>query len=791
MRWRTWWRELSGPRRHALIRAVRAAIVIPLTFGVAHLVLGDARAAVFAAFGGFALLILIDWAGWRRYRLFAYLAMAGLGAVLITVGTLCSRNAVLALFVALVVVFVILFTGVLNGYVAAASTGAVLILVLPVSIPGDLDAIPPRLIGWGLACVVAIPTALFLWPDRPRYELWNAAANACNAIAHLMERSVRGQPGEAARIAHATVGEMRELYVGTPYRPTRTPGQDRALVCVGNELDWLFSLAVRVVADAGRSAATTLTPRENHHVVEQSVAVLRACGDRLRGGPPEPDLVALDAARVRLADAVVARVREIDDDAFLARAIRPSLRIRALSYATYAVATTTLRATGGSARVEEASATVRERSVAEPFGRYGGTPPPRARGPGRWARAVSHLTPRSVWFRNSVRGAVGVALAVYIAQTLGVSNAFWVVLATLSVLRSTATGTGATVLRTLVGTVIGVVVGAGIVILVGSHLVLLWVLLPFVVFLASYAPGALSFTGGQVAFSLMVLILFNIVRPTGWEVGLVRLEDIGIGCAISLLVGVMLWPRGADSVLWRQVAASYRSGIDYVTAAVRNLATSGEGAAEPRPGHDSRMAYESAARIAASENLRLDDAFGQYLSRRTVHPERVSAAAALVAGANRLLLAGHTLAALAAAGEARPRVGHASDSELPGTGDDPDPLGRQSQALRGWYHDLAASVTDPAMPIPAAQPRDPADQAFILRCLRRIGAAERDAQISHTLHQLWATQQLAYVWDLQPRLVGAAGRLTGRLAGRVAGRVAAQEPPVDPVSRGGDDPGGP
>ncbi|MGW5363645.1 FUSC family protein [Actinopolymorpha pittospori] len=779
MRWRKWWRDLSGPRRHALIRGARAAIVIPLTFGLAHLALGNPRASVFAAFGGFALLVLIDWAGWRRYRLFAYLAMAGLGAVLITVGTLASRNSVLALFVTLVIVFVALFAGVLNGYVQAASTGAVLLFVLPISIPGDLDAVPPRLIGWGLACVVAIPTALFLWPDRPRYELWNAAANACDAIAEVMEKTVRGQPGEAARVAHVTVAEMRELYVTTPYRPSRTPGGDRALVCVGNELDWLFSLTVRVVADAGGSPATTLTPREDAEVAHQCVAVLRACADRLRGGSAEPDLLALDTARIRLASAVVGRVREIDDDAFLARAISPPLRIRALSYATYAVATTTLRATGGTARVEEAASTVRERSVAEPLGRYARTPPPRRPGNGRWARAVSHLTPHSVWFRNSVRGAVGVALAVYIAQILGVSNAFWVVLATLSVLRSTATGTGVTVLRALVGTVIGVVVGAGIVILVGSHLVLLWVLLPFVVFLASFVPG-LSFTGGQVSFSLMVLILFNIVRPTGWQVGLIRLEDIGIGCAISLLVGVMLWPRGADAVLWRQVAASYRSGIDYITAAVRDLAASRDRAAVRAP--DSRTEFESASRTAGSDNVRLDDAFGQYLARQTVQPERVSAAAALVAGANRLLLAGHALAALAHVSEARARAEGIDDREPPGSADDPDPLGRQSESLRGWYYDLAASVADPAMPVPAAQPRNPADHAFIVRCLRRVGAAERDAQISHTLHELWATQQLAYIWDLEPRLVGAAGRLSGR--------VDAQEPPVEPVSRGPEDPGG-
>ena len=56
---------------------------------------------------------------------------------------------------------------------------------------------------------------------------------------------------------------------------------------------------------------------------------------------------------------------------------------------------------------------------------------------------------RSVWFRNSARGAVALAAAVAVAKLTDVQHAFWVVLGTLSVLRTSAAATGSTALRAL------------------------------------------------------------------------------------------------------------------------------------------------------------------------------------------------------------------------------------------------------------------------------------------------------------------------------------------------------
>jgi uncharacterized membrane protein YccC len=109
--------------------------------------------------------------------------------------------------------------------------------------------------------------------------------------------------------------------------------------------------------------------------------------------------------------------------------------------------------------------------------------------------AFDHASLRSVWFQNSVRGAVGLALAVYIAQRTGLQHAFWVVLGTLSVLRSNALGTGWSILSALAGTAVGLVVGALLVIGIGTHQAVLWAVLPVAILLAAYAPRAIRFRG--------------------------------------------------------------------------------------------------------------------------------------------------------------------------------------------------------------------------------------------------------------------------------------------------------
>src|SRR5207245_4285352 len=89
-----------------------------------------------------------------------------------------------------------------------------------------------------------------------------------------------------------------------------------------------------------------------------------------------------------------------------------------------------------------------------------------------------HASFRSVWFLNSLRGSLALAAAVLVADLSGVQHGFWVVLGTLSVLRTNAASTGSTALRALGGTAIGFLVGALLMLGIGTSPAALWAALP-------------------------------------------------------------------------------------------------------------------------------------------------------------------------------------------------------------------------------------------------------------------------------------------------------------------------
>ena len=123
-----------------------------------------------------------------------------------------------------VVGFVILFSGVINGYFAAAGFAALLLFIIPVTFPGPASVIPERLEGWGLAAGVGISAVMLVWPTRPPDTLRATAARACRALADLLDSESSGDRaavGDKAQAASAAVAGVRRTFVSTPYRPTR------------------------------------------------------------------------------------------------------------------------------------------------------------------------------------------------------------------------------------------------------------------------------------------------------------------------------------------------------------------------------------------------------------------------------------------------------------------------------------------------------------------------------------------------------------------------------------------
>jgi hypothetical protein len=286
------------PDLAALKTAARAAIVIPSVFAFADNVIQQPQTSIFAAFGSFALLVLVEFGGPPRTRFLAYLALAGVGALFIVLGTLCSRNEWLAAAVMAVVGFAILFSGAISGYFAAGATGALLTFILPVTLPAANSAIPDRLEGWGLASGAGICAVMLLWPPRQSTVLQRDAARALRAVAELME--ARGhEVAERARVAREAVDGLGRRLLGTQHRPTGPTQPTAALASLPDELDWLLSF----LAPPAEQPKLDLARADDEQALEAGAAVLRAGADRLEGEAAHPDFARTDRAREAVARA--------------------------------------------------------------------------------------------------------------------------------------------------------------------------------------------------------------------------------------------------------------------------------------------------------------------------------------------------------------------------------------------------------------------------------------------------------------------------------------------------------
>ena len=617
-------RAPADPGFAALRRAARAALVIPLVLAFTILVLNGGQSVIFAVFGCFALLVMSDFGGQRPARALAYLTATLVGAVLVTMGTLVSVSAGLAAAVMFVVGFAIALSRVFGGYVAAAQTGMLLSFVIAVSIPAPASAIPARVGGWVMAGVISTLAGVVLWPRFERVMLRKQAARGCLAIANLVER-MRTDDRELPRLLEAArqaERAARQAFTATTKRPAGPTRRDRAFVQLLTELQRVVDIIERPFQQPRVALRPCLA--ESDHLAAVIVAALRGSADALTGGTP-PDLRAVEQAREAHRAAL---------DRWAAEQLRAGLPVdevldgldvdhtlRVVGYLTIALGTNAVIAAG-----QQPDDAV-DLPVTAP--RLEGLPGTAI----RIARTIrTHLEPTSTVMQNSLRVAVGLGLAVLLARILGLSHAFWVVLGTLQVLRSTALGTGRTVVQALIGNVVGVVIGGVFALLAGNHPLVMWAALPIAIFLAAYAATAVGFAASQAAFTINLIVIFNLISPAGWQVGLVRIEDLAVGAAISIVVGLLLWPRGARRELARSVAGFYRAVIAYLDRTFDRVL-----GVQPPAGPD------PARRSVIQAAERAGEAFDAFLNERSATSADPQTAGFLLAAGNHAILAGDLL----------------------------------------------------------------------------------------------------------------------------------------------------
>ncbi len=729
------WIRTKDPDYLTIKRSVRAAVVIPAIFGVAHAAFSNVQIDLFTAFGSFALLLLVDFAGRPRVRFASYLVLFAVGCGFIALGTLASTHKVAAVAAMAVVGFLVLFAGIVMPQAATASTAALLIFVLPVAVAAPPSQIGPRLLGWTLAAVVCIPACMFVWPTPWHDTLRTRLAAALAAVARVADAHAAGQPdGDAHDSLTTELGLLRRQFQATPYPPTSTASTAVALSKLVGRVEWVAN-------------NSTLSSSQTMDLEPEVRAVLASAADTLRRSAAlvcdenahpvdDPTLIralqdSVDHLNALMGDELEADVSKILDrepvdvlgapGGEFASALDPGFHSRALGIATEMVSDAALAAAGAPTVVDQRLGM--GESTSRNFA----------------AHLFSHLSFHSVWFRNAVRGAAGLALAVAVVEVTNVSHGFWVVLGTLSVLRTNALGTGATALRAIGGTAVGFLIGSVIMIGVSDHWILLWFLLPLAVLVSGVAPAMISFAAGQAGFTLVVMILFNIIEPTGWRVGLTRIEDVAIGCAVSVVVGVLFWPRGATAALGRALSAAFVANSGYLSDAVDRLTITTR-----------QVDTEPGQRASHSTYLLLDDAFREFFAERGAKVVSVETVSQLFTGANRIRLAAYTLARLPAL---PPADGQPEMESVATAG----AVLRDSYAsYHRWYEEFAELL---------AQRRDsldpPPDHDRLLHDVLRTAFEEARSErrldrIRVTLQMLWADQLLESQSQVQVDLTASA-----------------------------------
>ncbi|HEY1775400.1 MAG TPA: FUSC family protein [Solirubrobacteraceae bacterium] len=741
----SWIRSRDGDLL-ALRRAGRAAIVMPGLFAFAVKVIGNPTVGAFAAFGAFSMLLLASFGGAMADRIRAQIALALCGAVFVTLGTLVSTVDWLAAILTAVLAFAVLFAGVVSSVLASATTALLLSLILPVSLPGAAATIPDRLVGWGLATAASLLAITLLWPSPSRNPLRGQAISAARALAARLRAHVAymlGTPGVsvddlAAACDHAdeTVRTLQRSFYATPYRPTGLSTATRVLVRLVDEMSWLNSV---VFLAAGRKPVGPVDPSvcavktAAATVLESAVGVLE---------DPENDPAPLAAALTHLRAAAIemeghatvtlppsdTRTHEGDEDqqamGELINALDPAFRAQELSFVASQIGTNASIVGAAERRSWLAHVLGREPVISKTLS-------------AAQARAASHLESHSVWLHNSLRGAVALGVAVLLSGVIGAEHAFWVVLGSLSVLRSNALATGQNAVRGLLGTVCGFAIGGILVTVIGSDTTVLWLLLAPAVLVAGFAPSAISFAAGQAAFTVTLVILYNILAPTGWQVGLVRVEDIALGCAVSLAVGILFWPRGAAAALGDALAQAYNDGARYLAAAVSFGMGRCDSAAAPHPS----PTLESSS--AAASARRLDDTFRTYLAERGAKRVPLSEMTALVTGVAGLRLAADAVLDLWQRDDGRADGDRAAARRE---------LVAGAEAVSGWYEQLAGSLAGHGE-VPQPLQREAIEDARLVDALARdLSDASRRTSAT-AVRMIWTSDHLDAALRLQHTLV--------------------------------------
>lgn len=545
----------SDPQLRYLHRAIRAVAVGAPLFWLFQAVLDMPNAAGGAVFAVISLGSFADFWGSSRRLAFRYLVTGAAGLVMLGLGALASRNTAAALGVTAAVSFAAMYLGVLGTPFYLARFPVIISYLLAVTSPGGTDAVAQRMLGWTAGGLLIAAASLLLWPSRNRFPVRDLAAATCRKTAATVTahwgKGQRGPEGEVRSLLHELRAQSDQAHLNT----AALAADERVLGATVHDIE---RLAAHVVVAPG----CTVREAENRLATDIGSA-LEVYAEVLESPPGRPGSQDPGDESRRAVEALIessaAYMRSLDEELAEASGTEAIVPVVDRQFAASNIRGTARLAImlGETIGACEACATPPE-SESEPATEAGRNP---------IEALLGQFGLGSLWFREALRSAVALTIAVWLARAgLGDSHGFWVALGTFSVLRVNLSTTSRSVWSTLLGTAVGFGLSSGILLVAEHTHWILWVVMPASLFLASWT-GRFRAEATAASFTTMLVVMYSIMSSAGFLTGEQRLRDVALGAGVTFVITLVIWPRVGRGPL-RDLASIVDKARDHLEAAV-------------------------------------------------------------------------------------------------------------------------------------------------------------------------------------------------------------------------------
>ncbi len=149
-----------------------------------------------------------------------------------------------------------------------------------------------------------------------------------------------------------------------------------------------------------------------------------------------------------------------------------------------------------------------------------------------YLQIFSNLTMASPSFRHALRVTIAVAVGFWLGRLLPLTNAYWIVMTTIIILKPGYSLTRQRNAQRIVGTLIGCATSVALILLVKQPLVLLVAM--FAAMVMSYSLLLFNYTASVVFTSSYVLLMFHLLAPGSMRIIGERAIDTVVGCMIAI-----------------------------------------------------------------------------------------------------------------------------------------------------------------------------------------------------------------------------------------------------------------